>query len=648
MKKPIFTTLFLITIVLQSNAQDLLKEISRTFDNGQPMFIDYLETDNLKKVKTELYNEQGEIIFSMQFNPDSGLPDGEFHDLINKGSFSNGVLNCKNCMLVEANTPSVYTYNYNKQKTLITKGDVVNGRLVGEVKRYAISEDTYRQVDWESTRKYVAAGANVGFRDVKTYRTGNFKETLIDTKYYNENGVLDGIVYLDYTDGKYPNEVRVRGKLNVKNGIIKSLVSYDSKGLQRDSLSNEQEIWKIDYKFIKSEDFVIFESNFKSFVEIYRFSASDLILPIGGLQNYTAGRNSWMAINRDVKKSFRSSEFKKVDTGGPYTGLDINGLYSLRTADWTFFANEPLELLYMIYNSYKNNSILEQKLIGFVDGGETFFYSFIQQITKKNTDNKFYKFLKIKDPNEIYKNLPWRDDDDNVIGEYKGFNMPTGSYVYPNSINDYIISFSDYIKAAKEIVQSTEIQEVWVWNSVTEKYDKVDFDELMQLAEQKEEKAKAEAEEQARLKLEKEKKAKAEAEEQARLKLEKEKKVKAEAERKAKEEIQNTIKSLEPLYSSEKKSSGKYLKQMKESKEALIKSMNIDLVEIVIYRIPGVDDLNKSYAAYVFGSLKDLYLFKEEMTKSVNIQLFYDDLTKMTLYYTNKYGFKGFNTEYNY
>ena len=253
MKKLIITTLFLIAIVLQSNAQDLLKEISRTFDNGQPMFIDYLETDNLKKVKTELYNEQGEIIFSMQFNPDSGLPDGEFYDLINKGSFSNGVLNCKNCMLVEANTPSVYTYNYNKQNTLITKGDVINGRQVGEVKRYVIAEDTYRKVDWESTRKYVAAGANIGFRDVKTYRTGNFKKTLIDTKTYNENGVLDGEIFIGNKNGWHAS-------LNVDNGIVRSYVSYDKNGIVIDSLFNENKVWKINYKFEKNSGLIVFKA----------------------------------------------------------------------------------------------------------------------------------------------------------------------------------------------------------------------------------------------------------------------------------------------------------------------------------------------------------------------------------------------------
>ena len=68
-------------------SQELLKEVSKTFDNGQPMYIDYVEMENLKKVKTEMFNEDGKLIFSIQFNPETGLPDGKFYDLINKGFF---------------------------------------------------------------------------------------------------------------------------------------------------------------------------------------------------------------------------------------------------------------------------------------------------------------------------------------------------------------------------------------------------------------------------------------------------------------------------------------------------------------------------------------------------------------------------------
>jgi len=485
MRKTIYLAIFFLATILPSNSQELLKEISKAFDNGQPMFIDYLETENLKKVKTEIFNETGKLIFSIKFNPDTGLPDGEFYDLINKGSFKEGVLNCLNCMLVEANSPSVYTYNHNKQNTKIIYGDVVKGRLVGEVKKYEQYEETYNKVDWNSTRRYVAAGAGIGFRDVKTYTTGKFTKTLVDTKVYNKNGVLDGTVNLSYTVGRYPNEVKVNARLSVKNGIIKSLVSHDEKGVQRDSVSNEQKIWKIDYKYKKSDDFVIFESNFESFVDIHSFnkiivnngtyydygnSLTDFVIPIGGIQNYF--------------------KIGKSDTGGPFTALDVDGIYSSRTLnkEYTpFIIDNPLKFLYIAYNYYCNNSILKWKLKGFSYNVQQPISVFIEEITRENTYNKFFKFLiSEKNPNEIYKNLPWRDNKDKLIAEYDRYNMPKDSYVYPNDVNDYIISFLDFIKVAKEIIKNSEIQEIWVWNNVSNKYDKVDFDVLIELAEKKE------------------------------------------------------------------------------------------------------------------------------------------------------------------
>ena len=109
MRKTIYLAIFFLATILPSNSQELLKEISKAFDNGQPMFIDYLETENLKKVKTEIFNETGKLIFSIKFNPDTGLPDGEFYDLINKGSFKEGVLNCLN-ILAESGIPVFSPY----------------------------------------------------------------------------------------------------------------------------------------------------------------------------------------------------------------------------------------------------------------------------------------------------------------------------------------------------------------------------------------------------------------------------------------------------------------------------------------------------------------------------------------------------------
>lgn len=641
----LFTLIF--TTISQIYSQELLKEVSKTFDNGQPMFIDYLEAEQLKKVKTELFNEEGQMVFSIQFNPKTGLPDGKFYDLINEGYFENGVLNCLNCMLVEANTPSVYTYNYNKQNTLITKGDVVDGRLVGEVKRYAISEDTYRKVDWESTRQYVAAGAGIGFRDVKTYRTGNFQLIDLGKRVFNINGVDDGDVEVVYEIGYGYEKERLSGILNVKNGIVKSFRAYDSKNLLRDSLYNENKIWVENYKFKQNDGFLVFKGvdNFKGDFSLKNPSREDNGIKLRD-EIFCLG-----GIHRSYTKNYRysnESDWVEFDTGGVPSGLDKNGMYTIKQSgildhiiNYRYVPyNKDLtvkeytrgsNLFYLIYNFIVNNDdkMLNEKvlrrgesqggLINFIrvlnneiiDDEQNNYYEKNKQKTyNSKKSNSFNKYLKLKGAYYTMSILPWEKK---KTSNYYAYNEITLLDFFDN-----VISIEDYLKACLESIElgETEIQEIWVWNNVKNEYERVDFYKLIEVEAERVKKAKIER--QARISAELEAIAKAE----------------AESERKVKEERKNYIKSLETWYSSEKKSSGKFSKQLKEIKEALIKSMDIDLVEIKIYRISGIDDPKKTYTAYTFDNLIDLDLFKKQ-AESENMNLFYEDLNKMTLYFYN-------------
>ena len=527
MRNTIYTAIFFLAIIFPSNAQELLKEISKAFDNGQPMFIDYLETENLKKVKTEIFNETGKLIFSIKFNPDTGLPDGEFYDLINKGSFKEGVLNCLNCMLVEANSPSVYTYNHNKQNTKITYGDVINGRLVGEVKTYAHYEETYNKVDWNSTRRYVAAGAGLGFRDVKTYTTGKFTKTLVDTKTYNENGVLDGEIFIGNKNGWH-------ARLNVDNGIVKSYVSYDKNGIVIDSLFNENKIWKINYKFVKNSGFIVFKApeDFKApsewderhndynyfYIPLFRDEKlkeyydnhipeewkkgktykeylgrtnSNGIIAIGGKQIYTW--EEFASKNIYYRK-------KTINTGAVPSELDNNGLYTIfrednfghilstnipsRNGYGNFKNHRKTNLLVIVYNYLKNEgykSILDiNELEKYISENKDF-HTF--QVISFSYHNTLKPFLEIFKSNKTFSkhikgdasSLPWRKEDG-----YK--------YLSLRDFFDYIITIEDYLRACKEIIENsrTNVREVWVWNHKTNNYDKANFEELIQLAEQKE------------------------------------------------------------------------------------------------------------------------------------------------------------------
>lgn len=479
--------------VFQSNGQDLLKEITKTFENGKPMFIDYLEMEDLKKVKTEIFNESGTLIFSVQFNKDTGKYDGEFYDLINKGYFKDGVLNCNNCMLVEANKPSVYTYNHDRQNTLVTKGNVVNGRLTGKVERYTLTEGTYSKIDWESTRKYVAAGAGLGFRDVKTYRTGQFNKTQLPTFNYNSNGVLDGEQKLKI----HQHEEISHLKLNFENGIVTSMVSYDKNNLIIDSLSNENKIWKINKKFVKNNGFIVFSGlkyrrySPEAYIN-YKITNSPIVM-IGGEQNIDGGNPFGCIPSIDRDKEYENKFF---DTGGIKWGLDINGLYNgfsqtglnytkttEKDIEWNniglhkgVYVGSRVAFLSVIYN-FLINDIIKDPVFGNRGFGDEF-YLFFNELNQKYEGNYFKQFLKVKSLEELYENP----------------SIKSGEVIDLIKVKDHVISFSNYLKAYKESLKKDfkEISEVWVYNEKSLKHDKVDFDKLIELSIEKEKKILAE------------------------------------------------------------------------------------------------------------------------------------------------------------
>jgi len=102
-----------------------------------------------------------------------------------------------------------------------------------------------------------------------------------------------------------------------------------------------------------------------------------------------------------------------------------------------------------------------------------------------------------------------------------------------------------------------------------------------------------------------------------------------------KKEKQKVIFSLESWYSSERNSKGVFLKQLKSSKKQIIKSYNIKLKEIVIYRTPGNYNREESFTAYIFNNITDLKIFKEMTSTNENVELYYENLEKHILYYIN-------------
>jgi len=503
------------------SAQNTLKEVTKTFTNGQPMFVDYLDARTLKKVKTEFFNEDGDKIFSCQFNPNTGLLDGEFFDLKNKGYFKDGVLNCENCMLVEANTPSVFSYNFDSQNTIITYANVRDGYLVGEVNRYSIDEKTFQKINWDATRKAVAYGAWIGYRAIDTYKTGEFIKTFLEKKKYNKNGVLDGEyhIYKNTDETESPPNNEWHAKLNVQNGIVKSYVAYDKNNIIVDSLSNSDSIWKIGYKFVKNNGFI-------------RFKDPEEFHPNKLKNYYTPSLNSKPYFDdlRGRRLNFYVHQLESTDDaiimiggkleGGQKLGLDANGLYTKNVigafdnivkfdvnANWGYSnryrddgfkfrhnKNKELNLLVLVYNYLTNDmqKLLKWKFIRYSnsESPEMLKYLIIALQEDHYTIGNRPDALRVNHFSKHVKISPILDENKQLK---KQSNLKLVEDIYGNtkySLSNFfthVISMEDYLKACKESIDSagTEIQEIWLWNFKTKKWDIADFDNLIKIARQK-------------------------------------------------------------------------------------------------------------------------------------------------------------------
>lgn len=418
----LFTSLFLIFFPLVLFSQTL-KESTKFFSNGKPMFVDYKDMETLKKVKTDIFNESGTLIFSVNFN-ENGKMDGEFYDLINKGFFKNGELTCYDCKLVSSNNPSVYSYNWDKQNTELVFADIIKGKFSGKVVKKRRIESTRSFVDWDASRNAFSAGAPIWYREVRTLRTGDYKESDVYTVNYNTNGLLDGVIH--YSDRE----------VYVENGLTIGFVIRDSNGV-RDSIFNKNKIWKINYKYIKNDGYVIFNN---PLVE----------------NDY-----EW---HRYKNENRRSSSFSRringptnliLVEGDRRTQLDENGMYT-KIAEKNFTE----EILYLgagwknfVYKAY--NAI-------------------INGINKKIDYEAVVNF---KD--KLSANSP-----DNYFKKYLNSNFPEDKEFFKLSVNDVfmdVIRADDYFKAIKESIESGEntFLEMIIFNDSENKYDIIDIEDLI-------------------------------------------------------------------------------------------------------------------------------------------------------------------------
>ena len=436
--KKLFTSLVLIFFPLVIFSQTL-KETTKFFSNGKPMFVDYKDMETLKKVKTDIFNENGTLIFSVNFN-ENGKMDGEFYDLVNKGFFKNGVLTCYDCMLVSSNKPNVYSYNWDMQNTELIFADIINGRFSGEVVKKQRIESTRNFVDWDASRNAVSAGAPIWYREVRTLRTGDYNEFDVYTVNYNANGLLDGVIH-------YPNR-----DVYVENGLTKGFVIRDGNRV-RDSIFNNNKIWKVNYEYIKNDGYVMFDY----------FPLKD--------DGYKWGR--YYNENRRYTGNYMYTEMPQYASlilvrGDRRAQLDDNGMYT-KTAEKDF-TRDVLSLYFRSGVSVRRD---------WVNFAYAAYNTIINGINRKKTEYSDVVYFKDK----LNANSP-----DNYFKKYLNSNFPGHKEFAKFSINDvflYVIRANDYFKAIKESIESGEntFLEMVIYNYSEDKYDTIDIDDLISKAE---------------------------------------------------------------------------------------------------------------------------------------------------------------------
>lgn len=240
---------------LEELKSNYLSETRAFYDNNNPMFIDFLDKETLKKVYLSKFDYDGNLIFLLPFN-EKGQMHGEFFDLINDGYYDNGVLNCKNCTLVSSNQPMVFTHNYEFKNTYITKGDIINGFLVGNFKVEMYTEKKY----YDTKKEVMLIGDQLNTYETLIPRgTGEFMKTdLYRSEYpFNKYGVYDGEIIRTFRNDKLPGK-NITIKFVAENGKVRQYIKKDHNGNIIDSISNDFKIWKINYEYVKKPGFPIF------------------------------------------------------------------------------------------------------------------------------------------------------------------------------------------------------------------------------------------------------------------------------------------------------------------------------------------------------------------------------------------------------
>ncbi len=208
-----------------------IKEDLEFYDNGQSRVQIYKNMD-LETVKRNTFDAKGKLLSSFNYDPETGLKDGEFVEGPNKGFFEQGEINCNDCVI--------------SLNGLTFKGNFKKGRPFGNVEVSQYTEKVSYSED--PTTSYLLSTYNkrpmVYF---SSYGTGIYELQKRIKLNYNDNGFLEG-----------KQEINDLTTLTFQNGVMTEILvlNEENKSIAKDSINRDQKIWKIDNKYYKNNGFI--------------------------------------------------------------------------------------------------------------------------------------------------------------------------------------------------------------------------------------------------------------------------------------------------------------------------------------------------------------------------------------------------------
>ncbi|WP_298265672.1 hypothetical protein [uncultured Lutibacter sp.] len=285
MKKP--TLLVLSLFILQSINSQMLKEVISFHENGNPKEINF-KNENLKIVKTQEFDFEKNLISEFNYNPKTGILDGDFKDFNNIGFYNNGELNCTNCKISFHNGTQL-------------RGDFKDGRPYGKIEIYKVSEIQNRQTNnYTSYLLSLEYGRRIQYDEM--IGTGEYiYEKRLELE-YNSNGNLDGIY-----------QINSQTKLYFDNGkmIGFTINNFENQSIKKDSIFRDNKIWLSNNVFKKNTGWI--DLNWDEFRNPWSFTY-DIPKEYGeffGGENTTLGGVSYRREIGIVYKNSDKSFWKK-------------------------------------------------------------------------------------------------------------------------------------------------------------------------------------------------------------------------------------------------------------------------------------------------------------------------------------------------